>query len=73
MPVSTIGYPDAPSDTTKANHYWRGSAYKLDNPEPEVLSAGAHTHTLSIKTAGDGVSHNNLQPYQVIYRWKRTA
>lgn len=24
-------------------------------------------------TVGDGVSHNNLQPYTVVYRWRRTA
>ena len=27
----------------------------------------------SIKTAGGGLSHNNLQPYVVIRRWHRTA
>ena len=34
-------------------------------------SAGAHSHT--IYSTGGGEAHNNLQPYEVIYRWKRTA
>ena len=36
---------------------------------------GAHNHTYSGDTdnTGGGASHNNLQPYEVIFRWKRTA
>ena len=34
-------------------------------------SAGNHTH--SIYNAGGDGSHNNMQPYQVVYRWQRTA
>ena len=37
--------------------------------------SGNHTHTFSgtTATAGVGASHNNMQPYEVIFRWKRTA
>lgn len=37
--------------------------------------SGNHTHTFSgtTATAGGDASHNNMQPYEVIYRWKRTA
>ena len=38
-------------------------------------SAGAHTHTVSGSTATAGVSvtNANLQPYIVVYMWKRTV
>lgn len=35
--------------------------------------AGNHNHTFTTNTLGAGVKHNNMQPYEVIYRWKRTA
>lgn len=42
-----------------------------------IVSAGAHTHTLTAKgtnssTGGDS-AHNNLQPYFTCYIWLRTA
>lgn len=39
----------------------------------ETNAAGSHTHTVSISTAGGGQSHNNMQPYLVVYFWQRTA
>ena len=38
-----------------------------------VDAAGNHNHTFTTNTLGSGVKHNNLQPYEVIHRWKRTA
>ena len=38
-----------------------------------VDAAGDHNHTFTTNTLGSGVKHNNMQPYEVIYRWKRTA
>lgn len=35
--------------------------------------AGEHDHTFTTNTLGSGVKHNNMQPYEVIHRWKRTA
>jgi len=41
-------------------------------------TVGDHTHTLNIPSftsgsSGGGESHNNLQPYIVVYMWQRTA
>lgn len=35
--------------------------------------AGDHAHTLSINATGGNVAHNNMQPYQAVNRWQRTA
>lgn len=33
----------------------------------------SHDHTFTTNTLGEGLPHNNMQPYEVVYRWKRTA
>lgn len=38
-----------------------------------LSAAGSHTHGISINNAGGGQPHNNMQPYLVVYMWKRTA
>lgn len=35
--------------------------------------AGTHTHTIAVSNTGGGEAHNNMQPYEVVNRWKRTA
>lgn len=37
------------------------------------LTTGSSTSGISVSTNGGGVSHNNLQPYVVVYHWRRTA
>lgn len=43
-----------------------------------TLAAGKHSHSFSISStttggAGGNQAHSNLQPYQVVFMWKRTA
>ena len=34
---------------------------------------GTHNHNISIETTGGGEAHNNMPPYLVTIKWKRTA
>lgn len=36
-------------------------------------SDGTHTHAITVSNTGGGEAHNNMQPYEVVNRWKRTA
>ena len=47
-----------------------GSAGRSSNG---VSVEGNHEHKITIASSGEGKPHNNMQPYDVIYRWRRTA
>ena len=36
-------------------------------------SNGGHTHTVTVDKSGQGVAHNNMQPYLAVYMWERIA
>lgn len=38
-----------------------------------INSAGNHTHPITINNTGGNTPHNNMQPYLVVYIFKRTA
>lgn len=62
-----------------ANRGWDGHAnVGLSNgwdqqDHKQTETAGAHSHVITIGQSGQGAPHNNMMPYEVIYRWKRTA
>lgn len=71
--VNANGYPDGQHDTSNKNdYYWRGTAYGSDQFK-STQSAGSHTHSVSIGDTGGNGYHNNMQPYLVVYIFKRTA
>lgn len=60
------------SDTTSGNG--KNSFDGTDNPPRwyrNTTSAGAHSLTANIASAGGNLKHENRQPYQVINRWER--
>ena len=40
-----------------------------DNPWFNTSSAGSHSHSVSLYSAGGSSSHNNMQPYLAVYMW----
>lgn len=54
----------------------RFSGYSGDNGNlgsANTDSAGAHTHTVTVDSAGSSGTNANLQPYITVYMWKRAA
>ena len=39
----------------------------------QTTSAGNHSHTITIGDTGGNKRHENMPPYVIINRWKRTA
>lgn len=70
--VNTNGYPDGQHDSSGDEHYWRGTAYG-DTAVKYTDSNGEHTHTFTTNATGANKAHNNMQPYLVVYIFKRTA
>jgi microcystin-dependent protein len=50
---------------------------ELDNlgltTHPAGTNPGDPTRTIATQDTGGGGAHNNLQPYMVVYMWKRVA
>ncbi len=55
---------------------WAGAAsgtYGTSTTTTPVASAGDHTHSVTVNSTGSSATNANLQPYIVVYMWKRTA
>lgn len=87
LPVTNINVSGATSLAGEHTHAIRSPGNKADEGSGigrgydwekvrtyYTESAGAHTHTFTgTGTFGGGSSHNVMQPYTVVYRWRRTA
>ena len=52
----------------------KGDGFAIEgNSSNGVSVEGNHNHTITIASSGEGRPHNNMQPYETVYRWKRTA
>lgn len=52
----------------------RGDGYDIEGRSSNGVSVeGNHAHTITIASSGKGTPHNNMQPFEVVHRWKRTA
>ena len=54
---------------------WLGRGYIWDKVQIySTEESGSHKHGVTVSGSfGDGQSHNNMQPFETVYRWKRTA
>lgn len=71
-PQKTNGFPDGGNDTGGSYGYWRYTT------TASTGSGGSHSHTVTVSNAGGynsttTLGHSNMQPYLVVYMWKRIA
>lgn len=50
------------------------AGYWFDRPtgSHDTGTSGNHSHNVTIQNAGGGQKANNMQPYVVVYYWRRT-
>lgn len=51
----------------------QGNAYMQSQIAYPSSYSGNHSHNITIGSSGNGAPHNNMPPFEVVYRWERTA
>jgi hypothetical protein len=59
--------------TSGGGYGWRDASNARSSGFAYTSTDGNHSHSFSTNYSGGGGSHNNLQPYVVVYMWRRTA
>lgn len=52
---------------------WNEGGGNLVESEGNTDSAGGHSHMIEIRNTGGDAAHNNMPPYLVTIKWKRTS
>ena len=67
--TQALSIANLPAHTHSFTYTNRGDAWG----EGYAMSAATGGYTRTTSSQGSGTAHNNLQPYIVVYMWKRTA
>ena len=57
----------------RAGSDWTSNSGNLVASEGNTDNAGGHSHKIEIQNTGGGTAHNNMPPYLVTIKWKRTS
>ena len=57
----------------QAGSDWTSDSGNLVASEGNTDNAGGHSHKIEIQNTGGGAAHNNMPPYLVTIKWKRTS
>ena len=73
----TLSLPEIPVHAHRMRDHNNRNLWQSDPPGDQIritgTSTGSNTNILDSGDSGGGGAHNNLQPYIVVYMWKRTA